>query len=86
MLSKAEVFLKNKMNQAVFLESSGCAILEKWLLMNPDHTYPPLQVVEFVLQVLESLPIELEHLQECDIARALQPYACDKPRLGSTIS
>lgn len=32
------------------------------------------------------LPIELEHLQECDIARALQIYACDKPRMGQHIS
>lgn len=78
--------LGNKEHQLLFLEQSGCAILEKWLTVNPDGSYPPIQVVELVLEVLKNLPIDLEHLQECDIARALQIYACDKPKMGQHIS
>lgn len=86
LLPKASQILSNKDNQLIFLEQAGCAILEKWLWMNPDGTYPPVQVVEFVLEVLKQLPIEMEHLQECEIARALQIYACDRPKMGQSIS
>jgi hypothetical protein len=70
----------------IFLDNSGCVVLEKWLQPNPDGSYPPLQVVEFVLDILKQLPIELEHLQECEIARALQIYACNKPNYGKIVS
>ena len=36
--------------------------------------------------VLDQLPIQLENLQECEIARALQNYACDLPGMGQHIS
>lgn len=42
LLSKASKILANKQNQLLFLEQSGCAILEKWLWVNPDGTYPPI--------------------------------------------
>lgn len=39
-----------------------------------------------MFEALENLPIALEHLQNCNIAKVLQLYACDKPQLGQAIS
>lgn len=41
LVPKAADILGNKTNQLLFLEQSGCAILEKWLRVNPDSSYPP---------------------------------------------
>ena len=86
LLPKATALLANQENLMIFLDNSGCVVFEKWLQPNPDETFPPLQVVEFCLSTLQRLPIELEHLQECEIARALQVYACDKPAYGKAVA
>lgn len=57
LLPKASLILGNKQSQLIFLDQSGCAILEKWLRVNPDGSYPPLQVVELVLLILKQLPV-----------------------------
>ena len=46
-----------------------------WLARNPDGTYPPIQVVECVLSVLDHLPIGQEHLESCNIAHMVTQYA-----------
>jgi hypothetical protein len=71
LLEKCKTLLSNKPNQMVFLDNSGCAILEKWLSLNPDGSFPPVQVVEYVLHILAQLPIYIDHLEECEIAHAL---------------
>lgn len=86
LLPKANQLLQNKPYQQVFLDNSGCTILEKWLLLNPDSSYPPVQVVEFVLELLDRLPITIEHIEECEVARALQVYSCDKAKMGQAVS
>ena len=57
MLPRVHLLLSKKAHQELFLNSGGCGILEKWLSQNPDGSYPPFQVVETVLIVLEQLPI-----------------------------
>lgn len=57
LLPKVLESLLTKPNQEEFLKSRGLGILEKWLLQNPDGTFPPFQVIESVLDVLERLPI-----------------------------
>jgi hypothetical protein len=42
LLQKASSILTKKCNQLIFLEQSGCAILEKWLRQNPDGSFPPI--------------------------------------------
>ena len=49
-------------------------MLERWLGLNPDGSLPPIQVIEQVLDVLDSLPIEIDHLQSSNIAKVLQRY------------
>ena len=86
LLGKINDQLKRKGVQNQFLELGGCQLFEKWLMQNPDGTYPPYQVVEQVFEVLENLPIEIDHLQNCSIAKVLQLYACDKAQLGQSIA
>jgi len=39
-------------------------------------------VIEIVLEILERLPIDREHLEECDIARKLSIYAKASKEIG----
>ena len=82
MLAKASEVLEKQNNQSLFLDYGGCLVLQKWLMQNPDGSYPPFQVVELVFDVLEKLPITIDHLQEREVARVIQQYACDRPQFG----
>ena len=77
--------MKRKGVQNWFLELSGCSVLERWLSPNPDQTFPPQQVVEVALDILDALPIELEHLQNCNIAKVLRLYAAGIARMDASI-
>lgn len=78
--------LRKKPFMGHFLDFGGLSFLEKWLLPNPDGSYPVYQVVELALEVLENLPVEISHLQDSNIAKVLQAYACDRPGMGQAIS
>ena len=75
LLAKLQAQLRKKGVQKWFLHLSGCEALERWLSPNPDGSFPPQQVVETALDVLDALPIEIEHLQNSNIAKVLQYYA-----------
>ena len=62
LLPKISTMLRQKGVQTQFLSLQGCSIIERWLSPNPDKSFPPCQVVEQVLDVLDSLPIEIQHL------------------------
>jgi hypothetical protein len=79
MLPRTSEILQKLTHQQLFLDYGGCVILQKWLMQNPDGSYPAFQIVELVFDVLEKLPIIIEHLQECEVARVIQQYACDRP-------
>ena len=49
-----------------------------WLDKNPDNNYPPIQVVECVLDVLNRLTINQEHLESCNIAHMVTLYAASE--------
>lgn len=57
MIEEVTILLAKKNIQDVFLENYGCRFLEMWLARNPDGSFPPVQVVECVLSVLNQLPI-----------------------------
>ena len=67
--------LKKKHIQEVFLEMNGCRFLEMWISQNPDNSYPPVQIIESVLKILDNLPITKDHLEACQVARAVTQYA-----------
>ena len=75
LIEPVRAMLKKKMVQEIFLELQGVRILEMWICQNSDHSFPPLQVVECVLDVLDSLPITQEILESCQVARAVTQYA-----------
>ena len=80
-----ELMLK-KTNQDEFLKLRGLTVLEKWLIQNPDGSYPPYQVVDSVMDILDRLPIMIEHLQDCNVAKVLQLYAAGRSKMGKTIT
>ena len=57
MIEQVTELLKKKHVQEVFLEMQGCRFLEMWISQNPDGSFPPVQIVECVLDVLDRLPI-----------------------------
>lgn len=86
LLPKLSSYLKRKAVQSWFLQLSGCAVLERWLKPNPDGSFPPQQVVEQVFDVLDTLPIELEHLQNSNIAKVLNYYAGGRSGMDPSIT
>ena len=65
MIEEVSQLLRKKHIQDLFLEMQGCRFLEMWISQNPDGSYPPIQIVECVLGVLDNLPITQEHLESC---------------------
>ena len=46
-----------------------------WISQNPDSSYPPIQIIECILKVLDNMPINQEHLESSQVARAVTQYA-----------
>jgi len=40
LIHKVDCLLRKKHHMIHFLENGGCSVLEKWLLENPDGSYP----------------------------------------------
>ena len=67
-LPKIRTFLANIHYQREFLEQDGLEVLQNWLKRNRDGTYPPLNQILTILEVLFNLSnIETDHLQRCNI-------------------
>lgn len=86
LLDKLSRVLLSKASQDEFLKSRGLSILEKWLMPNPDESFPPYQVIECAMDVLERLPVQIEHLQDCNVAKVLQLYASGRSQTGKTMA
>ena len=65
MVNEVQDLLKRKHIQDMFLEMQGCRFLEMWIIQNPDNSFPPIQIVECVIKVLDQLPISQEQLESC---------------------
>ena len=67
-LPKIRTFLANIHYQREFLDQDGLEVLQNWLKRNRDGTYPPLNQLSTILEVLFNLTsIETDHLQRCNI-------------------
>lgn len=82
MIGELTNLMNKKHIQQVFLVNHGCRFLEMWLERNPDDSYPPVQVVECVLSVLDRLPIDQEDLESCNIAHMVTQYAASETSGG----
>lgn len=72
-----EVFKEvKKLNfQDKFLESGGCQVFADWINQMPDGTFPNINLVEGVLKCIDSLRVDIQHLEDSDIAKVVQCYA-----------
>ena len=86
MINEVTSELRKKAIQKSFLEMEGCRFLEMWLNQNPDGSLPPLQIIEAVISVLDSLPITQEVLGSCDIARSLANHATSQELPSDLVS
>lgn len=70
--------LRKKHIQKLFLEMQGCRFIEMWLGLNPDGSFPPIQVINCMLTILDKLPITEDVLSNCQVAHVLTQYATSK--------
>lgn len=64
--------LKNLKVQRKFLENGGLEVLSIWLDKTTDGSYPCLTVIEVILEIIDYLPIEAEHLTECKLGKIVK--------------
>lgn len=86
LLKEVDTEMRKKFIQFEFLEQGGIQVLSDWITINPDSTYPLVQVIELVFDILENLPIDSHHLEHSNIAKILSLYAknlCGYPHLAN---
>ena len=69
--------LKKQTLQQIFLDEKGCEDLADWIDMMPDGTFPNINLVEGVLNCIDGLTIETDHLEQTKLGMVLQIYAED---------
>jgi transcription factor SPN1 len=67
LITTIEKFLSNTFYQKLFLNMGGLDILKEWLKKNRDGTYPIINQITKMLDVLSNLQIGAEHLKHSDI-------------------
>ena len=50
-------------------------MLAEWLDMMPDGTFPNVMLVEETLRCIDSLNMEVEHLEQSSLAQIIQYYS-----------
>ncbi|CDW85673.1 protein iws1 homolog [Stylonychia lemnae] len=61
--------------QEKFLDQGGCKILADWLDMMPDGTFPNVNLVEGMLNCIDGLRLEVDHLDQSGLGQIIQYYA-----------
>jgi transcription factor SPN1 len=67
LLSTIEKFLSNNCYQKTFLDVGGLEVLKEWIKRNKDGTYPILNQITKMLDILNTIQIRAEHLKSSDI-------------------
>lgn len=68
MVPNIQQFLFNCYYQKEFLDNDGLKILQEWLKKNPDGTYPALNQLSTILDILNNMGlIQVENLKNCQI-------------------
>jgi hypothetical protein len=60
-------FLANIYFQKLFLQQNGLELLQEWIRKNPDGTYPALNQITQIIDLLSGLQISLHYLKNCQI-------------------
>jgi len=71
LLPTLENFLANQNYQRDYLrnDNQGCNLLEDWLKKNADGTYPPVNQVSKMLDILSNLRLEVDNLQSSKLGK-----------------
>lgn len=69
LLKYIEQLLVKKAFASEFLRQGGLNYLQEFICKNRDGTYPVFNQIERVLELLDSMPIERVHLEDCNIGR-----------------
>jgi len=77
-MSEIEKFLANHSFQNEFLNQNGCVIIESYLKVNPDGTYPPYNQIQKILEILDALPIQVKYLKSCGIGQTVNELSKSK--------
>ena len=64
--------LKNLEIQRKFLDNGGLDIASQWIDRSVDGNYPCLTVVDTMLEIIDYLPIETEHLTKCNLGKIVR--------------
>jgi hypothetical protein len=77
MILSQEVYreIKKISLQDKFLENGGCQAFADWINQMPDGTFPNINLVEGVLNCIDTMRIDIQHLEDSDIAKVVQCYA-----------
>jgi transcription factor SPN1 len=67
LLPQIEKFLGNIYFQRTFLQSEGLALLQEWIKKCPDGTFPPLNQISSMLDIISNLSLSLPYLRSCQI-------------------
>ena len=64
--------LRNLETQKAFLERQGCDMLAQWISKNQNGHYPCINVIEDTLKLLNTLPINDDHLWDSKIGKVVK--------------
>jgi transcription factor SPN1 len=67
LLPQIEKFLGNTYFQRLFLQSEGLNLLLEWIRKFPDGTYPALNQISSMLDIIHNLTLTLPYLRSCQI-------------------
>jgi transcription factor SPN1 len=67
LLPLIQKFMANFLYQKTFLNEGGLELIQDFIKKNKDGTYPALNQITTILDILSNLQITLQHLQNCQI-------------------
>lgn len=67
LLPQISKFLSNTYYQKLFLQYQGLELLQEWIKRNRDGTFPALNQISQMLDLLNNLSLSLSHLKSCQI-------------------
>jgi transcription factor SPN1 len=74
-LSRVADMLGKPVMQRPLLDHMVLAVVEQWLKPLPDGSLPNVRIRSVLFQSLKTMPIQTEHLEECELGRAVMSWS-----------
>jgi hypothetical protein len=78
LLPAIEKFLGNRITQKIFIKNGGLDLLQNWIKKCSDGTYPALNQISNMLDILLNLNVNINNLRDCYIAAYVMDLYKDK--------